>query len=352
MKCRAFCHFLCGASLFAAGFNSLHAEECRKADTGLFRLDVTARVDWQLDRQDSHTIDSNSGFEGKYLMLRADGEIIPGLTYSWRQRLNKMHSDTNFFDATDWLYVNYAVRGWQFEAGKEIVAIGGWEYDRAPMDLFGTSVFWNNVPCYQLGATVGYQVAKNDALYLQAVQSPFFTRQNRNMYGYSIRWNGSHSFFKAIWSANLFEYTKGKYINYISLGNRFDFGKWTIEADVMNRAASHQGFLFKDCSVIGEVAFAPNHRWRIHAKMTYDVNHSGTEADCLVVNGTELTMAGGGVEFYPLKKKRTDLRLHATAYYSLGKNANDADVMQKNTLLANIGLTWNMNLLNIRHKHH
>lgn len=350
MKCGAICRIMLAAVISGHSFIKMNAEEAPAADTGLLRLSLSARVDWQLNRPYNHTNDANTGFEGKYLMLRADGEIIPGLSYSWRQRLNKMHSDQNFFDATDWLYINYAIDGWSFEAGKEIVAIGGWEYDRAPIDLFGTSVFWNNIPCYQLGVTAGYQVGPDDQLYVQATQSPFFTRSNRNMYGYSLRWNGSHSFYKPIWSANLFEYEKGRYISYLALGNRFDFGKWTIEADVMNRAASRQAYLFKDCSVIGEVSFSPCSRWRIHAKMTYDVNHSGTGADTMVMNGTELTMAGGGVEFYPLLKDKTDLRLHATAYYSWGKNANEADVMQKNTLLANIGVTWNMNFLNIKRK--
>ncbi|MDE6577285.1 MAG: OprO/OprP family phosphate-selective porin [Muribaculaceae bacterium] len=351
MKRRAFCRFLSAVAIAGISYSPIFAEETDCNSTGLLRLNVSARIDWQINRPFGHTDDSNTGFEGKYLMLRADGEIIPGLTYSWRQRLNKLHSDQPFFDATDWLYVNYATGNWNFEAGKEIVAIGGWEYDRAPMDLYGTSVFWNNIPCYQLGATAGYQIKATDQLSLQATQSPFFTRQNRNLYGYSIRWNGSHSFYKPIWSANLFEYSKGHYINYISLGNRFDFGKWRIEADFMNRAAGHQAFLFKDCSAIGEVSFAPDSRWRIHAKMTYDVNHSGTDADMTVLNGTELTMAGGGVEFYPLLKNRTSLRLHATAYYSWGKNANSADVMQSKTFLGNVGITWDMNLLNIKRKH-
>lgn len=350
MNCKAFCQILCGAALFINLSDPLFAEETPKGETGLLRLDVSARIDWQLTRYSGHTDNSNTGFEGKYLMLRADGEIIPGLSYSWRQRLNKMHSDGNFFDATDWLYVNYAVDKWNFEAGKEIVAIGGWEYDRAPINLYGTSIFWNNIPCYQLGVTAGYKVAESDQLFVQATQSPFFTRQNRNLYGYSLRWNGSHSFYNAIWSANMMEYAEGKYINYLSLGNRFDFGKWRIEADYMNRAAAHQAFLFKDCSVIGELSFAPNERWRIHAKMTYDVNHSGREADLTVLDGTELTMAGGGVEFYPLLKNRTSLRLHATAYYSWGTNANSGDVMQNKTFLGNIGITWDMNLLNIKRK--
>ena len=105
----------------------------------IFRLDVAARVDFQWDAVDGHTQDANTGFEAKYLMFRIDGQIVKGLTYSWRQRLNKLHKDQAFFDATDWIYLNYAFRGWEFQAGKQVVGIGGWEYDRNPMDLYDCS---------------------------------------------------------------------------------------------------------------------------------------------------------------------------------------------------------------------
>lgn len=321
-----------------------------ETETGLFRLDVLARVDWQYHRPFDTPDDSETGFKGKYLMFRADGEIIPGLTYSWRQRLNKMHSDQSFFDATDWIYLNYAVDRWNFQAGKEIIAIGGWEYDRPPFDLFGGSVFWNNIPCYSLGVSAGYNLTASDRLTAQVTQSPFFTKENRNMYSYNLMWTGHHGCFDALYSANLVEYTKGHFINYIALGNRFTFGKCTVELDLMNRASSHQTFFFKDCSVMGEFSYSPTSRWKIHGKVTYDVNHSGTDADFTVLDGTELTMAGAGVEFYPLVKKRTSLRLHAAAYYSWGKNANAGDLMQNNTVFANVGLTWDMNLLNIKRK--
>lgn len=314
----------------------------------LFRLDATTRIDWQYDRPFDKTNDAETGFKGKYLMVRIDGQIVNGLTYSWRQRLNKGVDNSTFFDNTDWLYVNYATDGWNFQAGKQVVAIGGWEYDAAPYDLYGTSVFWNNIPCFKLGASVGYDVTKADRITAQVTQSPFFTTSNSNMYGYNIMWTGSHGLFDALWSANLLEYTKGHYISYLSLGNKFTVGKWCLELDLMNRAASHQTFLFKDCSVIGQLSFSPDSRWKIHAKMTYDVNHSGTGADFTVFDGTELTMAGAGVEFYPLKKNRTSLRLHANAYYSWGKNSNSGDLMQDNTLFGTVGVTWMINFLNIK----
>ena len=316
----------------------------------LLNIHADARIDFQQVWNDGHTVSSNSGFEGKYLNFQIDGSIVKGLTYSWRQRVYKAHVDNYFFDATDWIYLNYDYRRWHFQGGKQVVAIGGWEYDRAPIDLYGCSVFWNNIPCYDLGASVGYSLTAGDKLTLQAVQSPFFTKENRNMYGYSLMWTGKHGIFTALYSANLFEYMPGKYINYIALGNRFDIDKVTVELDLMNRASSHQTFFFRDNSIMAEVAYCPTQRWRIHGKFTYDVNKSGTDADFTVLNGTELKMIGGGVEFYPLMKRKTALRIHANYYYSWGKNANTADVMQNNTQFASVGLTWDMNILSLNRK--
>ena len=316
----------------------------------ILRLDVEARADWQLNSRDGHTDKGDSGFEGKYLIIRADGQIIDGLTYSWRQRLNKKHGDSNFFDATDWVYLNYKTGGWNFQAGKQVVAIGGYEYDRSPVDLYGCSVFWNNIPCYDFGVAVGYDITGNDRLTAQVTQSPFFSTDNRDMYAYNLMWNGRHGFYESIWSANLIEYADGKYINYIALGNKFSYGKAWLELDFMNRASSHQTFLFKDCSVMAELSWHPGSKWRVFGKYTYDVNHSGTAADLTVLSGTELNMVGAGAEFYPLALRRHRLRIHAGLFYSWGSNANESNPMQNKTLFVSAGLTWDMNLLNINRR--
>ena len=316
--------------------------------TDLLDITVRARVDWQNEWQDSETVDDNSGFEGKYLLMRLDGRIVDGLTYSWRQRFNKAAFDGNFFDATDWVYINYDNGLFSFRAGKDAVAIGGWEYDRNPVDLYSTSVFWNNVACWQMGASAGVHITPKDHLRFQVSQSMFHTSENRNMYGYSLMWSGQHGIWQALWSLNTTEYTPGRYINYISLGDRFDYGPVALEFDFMNRAASHQAFFFKDCSVVADLSWRINPAWKIHGKYTYDVNKSGTGADRFVHDGTELNMAGAGVEFYPLRKKRTSLRLHANCYTSWGHNANPADVMQAKTTMLDCGVTWDMDLLKLK----
>lgn len=326
------------------------ADPVQQTETELLNIDVRARAEWQGLWHDSDMDDANSGFEGKYLMMRLDGQIIPGLTYSWRQRFNKSVVDGNFFDATDWITIDYATRGWSFSAGKQVVAIGGWEYDRNPVDLYGTSVFWQNVPCYQFGVSAAYNFTPSDRLLFQVAQSMWHSSGNRNMYGYNLMYSGSHGPWSALYSVNLTEYAKGRYISYISLGNRVASGPFCLELDFMNRAASHQTFLFRDVSVIGDLSWAPDDRWKIHAKMTYDVNRTHTDADRCVAAGTELTMAGAGIEFMPLKKRRTSLRVHAACYYAWGRNANPDDLMQSKSTLLSVGVSWDMNLLRLKRK--
>lgn len=170
------------------------------------------------------------------------------------------------------------------------------------------------------------------------------------MYSYNLMWNGSHGCFSSIYTANLVEYAPGLFINYLALGNKFTFDKVALELDWMNRASSHQTFLFKDMSVMAELQYSPCDKWKIFGKYTYDVNKSGTGADVTVLNGTELNMAGAGVEFMPFINMKHVLRFHAIGFYSWGKNANTADVMQNKTFTFAAGVTWYMNLLSLKRK--
>lgn len=317
--------------------------------TDLLNLSLRARVDWQNAWQQGHTDHGNSGFEGKYLILRADGRIIPSVTYSWRQRFNKHIFDSSFWDATDWIYVQWSSPiGIDLRAGKDEALIGGYEYDRNPADVYSASLFWMNCSPFQMGVSAGYHFGANDKLTFQVSQSMFHYEGHRDMYDFNLFWNSKHGPWQALWSVNMMEYASSHFISYIALGNHIEAGPCTLELDFMNRAAAHQTFLFKDCSVIADLAYQPSPAWKIHGKFTYDVNRSGTDADLCVLNGTELKMAGGGVEFYPLRKERTSLRLHANCYYSWGTNTNTADLMQHRTTLLDFGITWDMHLLHLK----
>lgn len=329
----------------------------RKLLTGLFALCVTslmaqseitnlrveARADYQREYVDDKKIDENNGFKGKYLIIRMDGSLGEGFTYSYRQRLNKAHSDQSYFDATDWITLTYTTGNWSVSGGKQVVAIGGYEYDQAPIDVYFASEYWNNIPCYQLGASLTWKNKKgSDSFTAQVTQSPFKANAG-DMYAYNVMWCGSHGWFNTIYSANLIEYLPGKYISYIALGNKFNVGEVTIVADIMNRASGDHTFIGKNITAIGEISWMPTDRINILAKATYDVNNTNAASDMCVAPGIEVTRVGAGIEFYPMSNGSKDIRLHANACYTFG---NGTGALLDKQSIFDAGLTWRINLLN------
>ena len=331
---RLICAVLCGASVIAA---------C--AQDELVRLKMQTRVDYQREYVDGDAVHDNSGFKGKYLMLLLDGKINDHFSYAYRQRLNKGCSGESFFDATDWAYLKYQPdRHWIFSVGKEPVAVGGYEYDANPVDVYYASEYWNNIPCFQLGATVAYTTKSgNDKIAVQCSQSPFVAKAS-DMYSYSLMWYGSHGCLSTLYSANMVEYMRGRYISYLSFGHKLALGCVTVEADFMNRAASGQTFLFADCSAIVNVAYRPTDKLNVFGKVTYDVNNTSKTADYCVMPGTEMTQVGGGVEFRPHKS----VRLHAAYSRCFGTNTNEAGTLKPGCDWMDIGFTWDINMLTLR----
>ena len=122
----------------------------------LLTLRIEARLDYMQEYVEGNKINNNSGFKGKYLNIRMDGNLTDNFSYSYRQRLNKPIVNATFFDATDWLTLTYKFKNWSVSAGKQVVAIGGYEYDKAPIDLYFCSEYWNNIACYQMGVSGSY----------------------------------------------------------------------------------------------------------------------------------------------------------------------------------------------------
>ena len=311
--------------------------------TGPVNLQGEVRIDYQGDYVDGEYIGSNSGFKGKYVNVILFGNINDSFSYSYRQRLNKAHADQSFFDATDWAYLTYtANQHWSFSAGKQVVGIGGYEYDRAPIDLYFCSEFWNNIPCYQLGVSASFTTTSG---------KDKFNLKDKVMYGYNLMWCGSHGWYNTIWSANMFEYLPKEYIYYLALGNEFCLGHNTkLRVDLMNRATGSHAFFFKNCSVMAELAHNIKDKLNIFGKAVYDVNNTDVAGDYCVLPGTELTRFGAGVEFYPLPKGNRSVRLHATYCYTLGENSNPAGTSLPEQSLFSVGLKWKIDVVSLAKK--
>ena len=312
----------------------------------IFKLGVEARFDWLNQTLDGNKVDAGSGFKVRYFNLRMDGQISPKFSYSWRQRFNRANSISEFAQNTDWLHLTYKpTENWAISAGKQVLMIGGWEYDRAPIELYFCSEFWNNVNCYQIGASVAYTTnSGNDTILFQACQSPYDTTLSSvDYYAYNLYWSGSHGCFTALYSLNFMQYAPGKYDKYIALGNQFKFGDATIQLDLMNRGPKGKDLLFDNFSIMGEFSYMIATQVNVFAKATYDkIGNSSVLASGLVP-GTELTRVGGGVEYYPMGNR--NVRLHAAYAHTFGVNTNlDGTALNKLGYLT-VGLTWKIDIM-------
>lgn len=311
-----------------------------------------ARGDFRNEKIDGKTDHENSGFKGTNLNLILKGNIGKNFSYMYRQRLNGINKDYSFFDATDWLYLSYHINNnFTLTAGKWAVMVGGWDFDPAPIDVFQLYEFPYNFPCYEWGVWGSYDTNnKKDKIIAQFVESPFQKMYNHshnektNLYAYNLIWYGSHGRFHTDWSVNMMEYAPNKYINYIALGTRYDItNKLQVQVDVMNRAAKHQVFFFKDCSISGRVDYQPSKHFNIWTKASYDVNQTNTDADKCVLPNTEITRLGVGMEYFPLTDQR--VRLHANYSYAFGENTNENGYLKDKQSMIDLGVTWRMKVL-------
>jgi len=320
------------------------AEPAPRKEQLVLALDV--RGDFHYEAR--HGAPNASGFSGEYLNILLDGTINKKLSYHFRHRLNKYaDAPNNIFNATDWIYLTYRpAEHTALSAGKLVAAIGGYEYDRAPIDLYFCSAYWYNIACYQFGISIAQTSRSgNHTLTAQICNSPFGDPGD-GLYAYNLLWSGRMGCFSTLWSANLLEYAKGSYITYIALGNAIERGPFRLEFDFMNRASRHQTFWFKDMSLVGELSCFVHKQVKAFVKCGYDVNDTDQQTilpdgssiapDRCVAPGTDRTFYGAGIEYFPLKKSR-NLRLHAAwadTYDTEGRAMN----------FLSVGLRWRVDL--------
>lgn len=310
------------------------------------KLCVETRAEFEVNLDEKFS-SPGYGFRGRYLNVLLDGQITPKLRYSYRQRLNVWDQGfTNFFKGTDWAQLIWqAHKNVAISGGKQVLMIGGWEYDLPPIDVFIPSEFWNTIPCYELGASVIFNDNENKHhVYVQVTNSPFADKPLSKMFAYNVCWQANLNFFKPSYSFNMIESSKGNFISYIALGNKFEFEKCMFVVDFMNRASFKQkNYFFGDFTLTAEAHYRPTQRWDIFVKGGHDSNHA-QPADTDPVDFYDLTVkpgvvydfAGLGFEYFPLIGKHL-VRLHFTA------TAGRRDGAMAYCL--NTGVTWKIRFI-------
>ena len=325
---------LCVVSLSGKAQDSGDGKAVERKGPSLTRLQFETRLAWTGEHLDGQMLDENTGFKGQFFNLRMDGQIVKGLDFSYRQRLNRRTEQT-FWDATDWVTLTWHVNPqWQLSAGKQVVAIGGYEYDRAPIDLYYCSEFWQHIPCYQLGVSTTWQVNMQHALLLQLCNSPLRPWVGNNQYGLNLMWMGHVKGWQTLWSYNMMQRGRGEWMYYLALGNRFVLTPWmNLEADYTHRGAEFSKWFTGNFTVAAELNASPlrsggyKDALNLFAKYTYDHNKV-CEEDFMVRKNTTLHSAGVGAEFHPIPhaRYRNDLRLFVAATYVWGQNAGSTPI--------------------------
>lgn len=300
------------------------------------------------------------GFHGDYFNFLLGGDIGDHISYFIRQRIIPHGGSVNFFDNTDYLYIQYKFNDqWSLRMGKEALFVGGFEYDAPPIDVYYYTHYWGAFPCFHLGVSAAYtdKSGKNKVIF-QVANSPYTkyvtNDWKKGLFAYSIYWNGNFGPFSTTYSVNMMEYQRGKFINYIALGNRLKFQKWSIYFDYINRAAGFDKF-FNDFSLVSRIDWQVSPSVNLFAKGGYEQNTSGyyytvnntdVDVDMLMPNQRNYCFYGLGMEYRPLVYP--DLRVHAYVANSVMAlpSVYDADGSWKNQILtANVGVTWWLNFM-------
>ena len=321
------------------------------------KLSIEGRADYDLFYANE---EFNSGIDGKYFNFEMKGSFLQDFSYRVRQRIDMYAGSSK----TDFMILSYhANKNWSFTAGKMPLAVGGWEYDLAPIDVYYASMFWNNFACYDVGGQVEFHTNDgNHDIIFQVTNSPFTTSKFQSMYAYNLIWYGNMGPLTTSYSINMIAQNRGEYINYIALGNLFDFGKFDFYIDFMNRGFLDQSdFFLGDFTLIGEAKYAFTDKFTGVVKGGYDRNkHSYVEYkdghpqyipfDYTVTPGVEYSFAGLGFEAYPYKGNQ-NVRLHGFfAFNQLGTlyDFDNIDINPIESKLAfqfNLGLTWRINFV-------
>jgi len=262
----------------------------------------------------------NSGrFAGDGLYLDINGKISPNFSYSLNQRLASTYYDDNSgFNGTNWLTLTYETDDFAVTVGKDALIMGSFEYDAYDLDSYYdmNSMFYNMFDCWQWGISGAWYPAEDHEVIFQFADSPFSFDEG-DYFSYALGWRGAWEWYESYWTANLWQYSQKQFVKAINLGNRFSFGNFSIDLDLMGRFGElepYSGFT---------ATIAPSYNisdWgRVFAKMGWE--------------NEDFLFGGAGFEYFPLKTNRA-IRLHAAWAYN--------EFMYGHTL--NIGVTWKMDM--------
>lgn len=299
----------------------------------------------------------NMSFVGQTVRIWLFGEVVPGIRYRIRHRINKLSETSlrdNYSGATDHAFLAFDIgSNWTITAGKQPVQIGTFENDYNGADVYlGTMVF-NDFAGSATGVNVAYKFARQimDVQVVNSDNSQFANTDYQNKaLAINVLWIGDlfNKVIRTRWGYGTFQHTRTKFYNWGTLGTQFNTGKITTEFDYYTGIRNMDyGYMVNDDELgvryVQDQSISLNveyngGKWRPFIKgiwdKRYDKNMHSTAYRSLGIQAV--------VEYYPFTNPRTkDLRFHlAYAYKNTDFRGHFEELTNTDTHYIIAGTRW------------
>lgn len=350
---------IAGAILLSLGAFAQHKESQNILDKliwddKMLNIMLDTRVDFQTTFNGSELDEAT--FHGQTFKLWLVGEIIPGIRYRVRHRLNKPQNALRegYSAATDQAWLAFdAGDKWTFTVGKQSVQLGTFEYDYNPADIYQPTMVYNDFDGYKTGVNIAYKFL-GQTMNLQVVNSdePQFANEEykNKALAVTVLWEGNlaNDMIKTRWGYGAFQHSKTKFYQWLTAGTQFNFDKFTTEFDYYlgNRDMDYGDVVEREdlgTRYVRDQSASLNlkydfGKWKPSVKGTWNQRHDKGFDN----NAYESLGIQAAVEFYPFTNNLVkDLRFHAAyAYGNTNFEGEFAGMNNKDTHMILVGTRW------------
>jgi len=323
-------------------------------DNKMLNIMLDTRNDFEADFQGGDV--TNTSFQAQTIKFWFVGEIIPGVRYRLRHRLNKPQIPLRegYSAATDqaWIALD-AGQSWTFTIGKQSVQFGTFEYDYNPADIYVGTMCFNDLDAYKTGVNVAYKFSKQtlnfQIINSDATQFASAEYAKRALAGLFL-WEGSlfDGVLKTRWGYGGFRHDSKKTLSWITSGLQLNIGKFTAELDDYygNRYMDY-GYVINDDQLglryVQDLSAAINLKYdfgkvKPFIKSIWNQRHDKDFGS----NAYENWSIQAVVEYYPFSNQYIkDLRFHAMyAYGHTNFQGNFSRLPNQDNQTILVGMRW------------
>ncbi|MDR0231509.1 MAG: OprO/OprP family phosphate-selective porin [Dysgonamonadaceae bacterium] len=323
-------------------------------DDKMLNVMLDTRNDLRADFQDGDL--TNASFGAQTIKLWFVGDIIPGVRYRLRHRLNKPQNPLRegYSAATDQAWIAFdAGEKWTFTIGKQSVQFGTFEYDYNPADVYVPTMCFDDLDAYKTGVNVAYKISKQ-TLNFQVINSdaPQFASSEYAQKAFAglFLWEGDlfDGKLKTRWGYGAFQHNNDKFFSWTTIGTQLNLGKFTVEMDYYNgERYMDYGYVVNNDNLglrhVQDQSVSLNMKYdfgKIKPFLKEVWNHRYDKD--FGRNAYENMSIQAVIEYYPFTNQYTkDFRFHVMyAYGYTNFRGNFSDLSDQNNQSLLVGMRW------------